>query len=347
MARFAFYAARALEIYTLDDLSAEIRYDYGFVHPDIDRDFVYGRLTESQYALAYQTAWSSVPTVLNYRQRYLDYFTSSAADFTRDVYLRSIKDPLVLADFKEQHTLDISVDLTDTELFGRAEAKVEVVGVALIGAKSSNAFVACAVQHGGNSAQRKVDGNIVTQYLRPHATIIQSKFQPLASSDVIPDPHVDPLTAPRTIEFWGRGVATTWRLTVEDPDVDLSAVSEIQFAIGYVAFLAPDVEFVSPIPEAEVANFVPLTAHATRVSNVKFIGYYADDPTDVNTAHWHDIGGGTLMTPDQWTLNWDTSNVPDHGNASWGTINIGAVALDANGNDLNVTKYCRIDVKNE
>ena len=37
VARFAFYSARALEIYTLDDLSDEIRFDYGYVHPDTIR----------------------------------------------------------------------------------------------------------------------------------------------------------------------------------------------------------------------------------------------------------------------------------------------------------------------
>ena len=132
--------------------------------------------------------------------------------------------------FAQQRTIDIDVDLTDPEFTGRAEAKAEVVAVALIGAKSSTSFVDCVVEHGGTCDQRKADGTVVTQYLRPHSTVVQIKFQPLASSDPVPDPNADPLTAPRTIAFWGRGVATKWRLTITDSNLDLSALSESRSA---------------------------------------------------------------------------------------------------------------------
>lgn len=88
LARFAFYAARALEIYTLDDLSSEIRFDYGYVHPDVDEDYAVQRLTGAQYSAKYQDAWRSIPTVMNYRQRYLDYFLNSPTDHAR--YLHSV-----------------------------------------------------------------------------------------------------------------------------------------------------------------------------------------------------------------------------------------------------------------
>jgi hypothetical protein len=48
----------------------------------------------------------------------------------------------------------------------------------------------------------------------------------LTPSDLNPDPRTDPLNAPRTIAFWGRGVATKWRLAIDDPTVDLSALSK-------------------------------------------------------------------------------------------------------------------------
>jgi hypothetical protein len=236
VARFAFYAARALEIYALDDQSSEIHYDYGYVHPDMDQDYIEGRLMQEKYAAAYQATWSSVPDLIHYRQRYLDYFASSNTDFTRDIYVRSITDPAVLADFKQRRALSVSIDLADLQP-GRAEAKAEVVAVALIGATSQSAIITCRVEHGGTGQQKKRDGNIVIQYLRPHSTIVHCKLQPLAANDLIPDPRTDPLTAPRSIAFWGRAVATTWRLTVEEPTVDLSTVSAIQVGIGYVAFL--------------------------------------------------------------------------------------------------------------
>src|SRR5207249_3926679 len=43
--RSAFLAARSLEIYTLDDLSDQIRYDYGYIHPDLDLDLPLADLT--------------------------------------------------------------------------------------------------------------------------------------------------------------------------------------------------------------------------------------------------------------------------------------------------------------
>jgi hypothetical protein len=83
-----------------------------------------------------------------------------------------------------------------------------------------------------------LDGSVVTQYLRPHQTVVQARLQPLTPSDLNPDPRTDPLNASRTIAFWGRGVATKWRLAIDDPTVDWSALSKIQFGIGYMAFLA-------------------------------------------------------------------------------------------------------------
>jgi hypothetical protein len=239
-----FYVAQSgttppVQIESAGGPGGEIRYDYdyGYVHPDTDQDYADKRLSAAGYASAYQDAWSGLPTVMNYRQRYLDYF-ASRGDFTRDVYVRSITDPAVLTEFKQRRTLDVTVDLTNPKFSGRAEAKVEVVAVALIRAQSPNGFIDCTIEHGGTSTQRKANGNVVTQYLRPHHTVVQSRLQPLAPSDLNPDPRTDPLTAPRTIAFWGRGVATTWRLTIDDLNVNLSALSEIQFGIDYVAFRA-------------------------------------------------------------------------------------------------------------
>ena len=238
VARFAFYAARALEIYCLADLSAKIRFDYGYVHPDVDQDFAYKRLTGAQYAAAYQAAWSNLPTVMDYRQQYLDYFANTPADFTRDIYQSQVTDAVTLAAFIQQRTLEFDIDLTDPALTGRAEAKAETVAVALIGPHGSTTFVDCLVEHSGVSTQRKVDGTLVTQYLRPHSTVVQIKFQALTPADLNANPTADPLTAPRSIAFWGRGVATRWRITISDANVDLSGLTEIQVGIGYTAFLA-------------------------------------------------------------------------------------------------------------
>jgi hypothetical protein len=45
-----------------------------------------------------------------------------------------------------------------------------------------------------------------------------------------------------TLSFWGRGMATTWRVTIEAEEmtrrqVDLSGLTAIDIEIGYHAFL--------------------------------------------------------------------------------------------------------------
>ena len=49
-------------------------------------------------------------------------------------------------------------------------------------------------------------------------------------------------TTPVDLPFWGRGISTTWHLSIEDSEitsnhVDLAHLSEIRFDIGYQSFL--------------------------------------------------------------------------------------------------------------
>jgi hypothetical protein len=200
----------------------------------------------------------------------------------------------------------------------------------------------CIVEHGGISEQQKRDGTLVTQYLARHDTVVQVKFQPLTPSDLSGDPRTDPLSAPRTVAFWGRGVATSWRLTIEDPSVNLDGISEIQFGVGFTGFLSPDVQFTLPAPESTVSGTVTVRAKATRVSGIKFQAQYSDGAA----VGWHDLEGSKETAPGVWEATWDTRSVPNQGDAALGTVMLAAVAVDANGNDLNRSKYCRVEVKN-
>jgi hypothetical protein len=73
LTKYAFYAARALEIYALADLRSQVRYDYGYIHPDQEQDLVvsdiaYG-LGADQLVQAYSASWSQFVNVVQYRDQ--------------------------------------------------------------------------------------------------------------------------------------------------------------------------------------------------------------------------------------------------------------------------------------
>jgi hypothetical protein len=70
------------------------------------------------------------------------------------------------------------------------------------------------------------------------------------------------------------------------------------------------------------SGVVTLTAHTQGSYPIVFSAYYADDPNDDTTVHWHNIGWGKPVGGGTWVLDWDTRSVPDQGNTDWGTVNI-------------------------
>jgi hypothetical protein len=345
LGRYAFYAARSLELYTLADLSAEIRYDYGYVHPDIEQDYFEGLRSREEYIGAYQATWQGIPTLTVYRQQYLDYFTRASGDLVRDVLKLSFNDPALIAELQSTRVLSLPIDLSAMPP-NYVEAKAEVVYLALVGADEE--IIPCVVEHAGISRQMRRDGSVVTQYLRPRTTVVQARNRALTASDLI-SPITDPLNAPRVIGFWGRGVATTWRLTIDGP-VDLSKLSQIECFVGYVAFRTktPPISIAldSPAAETAVGSSVLLGARASGIPQIVFTARYATDPTDASTVATRPIGRGTEETSGHWTFLWDTTNVPDQGNSDWGTVTVCATALDDSGNLLGEPVCRRVDVRN-
>lgn len=101
--RYAFLAARAVEIYTMDDLSGDVFYDYGYVHPDLEQDHADGLLPLAQLIGAYVTSWSRFVGVIGYRSRYDGYF--GGAGRVQDKVFLSITDPAALTAFLSNPTL--------------------------------------------------------------------------------------------------------------------------------------------------------------------------------------------------------------------------------------------------
>jgi hypothetical protein len=250
--KWAFFAARALEIYTLADLSSGIRYDYGYIHPDIEQDWneglsKVGSAGRAELIAAYENSWQKFLGIATYADSYLSYFSSG--NLVRDIHQLSFTDATVLANFKQTADLQFTVDLLDLPV-NHFESKVEVVNVSLIGVNARTTVLPCTVEHAGKCALKKRDGTEIDMFLHPHPTIVFSTGKPLGPDNLTP-PLTDPLIGPRTIAFWGRGVATTWHLVLQQDDitkyaVDLAGLTEIQVWIGYQCFLGATLLNVSP-----------------------------------------------------------------------------------------------------
>jgi hypothetical protein len=231
--KYAFFAARALEIYTLTDMSDEIRTDYGYIHPDIEQDYEDGILPLAQLIGAYMTSWSRFVDIVNYRNAFDSYFGSS--DRVHDKVFLAIADPAVLAQFRATQNLLLAVDLPELPPT-RFEAKAIYVLLSLTGATAEVPAISCLVEHGGQFTTRKRDGSIAGLILKPRTTVVQTAKSGIAFTGVRIGANPDELS------FWGRGVAATWNISIEPDEmarrqIDLSGLSSIEVEIGYEAFL--------------------------------------------------------------------------------------------------------------
>jgi hypothetical protein len=105
------------------------------------------------------------------------------------------------------------------------------------------------------------------------------------------------------------------------------------------------VQITAPAFGSTVSGTVTLEASAANVNGVAFEAYYATEPANIQTLGWHLLGDATLQSG-SWAFEWNTTGVPDQGNALWGTINIAAIALDESGQLTGTRDYRRIAVDN-
>jgi len=231
--KYAFFAARALEIYTVTDLSNEIHCDYGYIHPDTEQDYQDHLLPLVQFIGAYQTSWSRFVDIINYRNSYDNYFSSGTR--VHDKVFLSITDPLLLTEFRQTQTLFVPVTLQDLPPT-RFEAKAIYVLLSLTGATANVPAISCLVEHAGRFTTRKCNGTLSSLLLRPRLTVVQTAKTGLTYTGV----RIG--NSPQDLSFWGRGVATMWQVSIEPDEmtrrqIDLSGLSAIEIEIGYEAFL--------------------------------------------------------------------------------------------------------------
>jgi hypothetical protein len=182
---------------------------------------------------AYLASWQRLPDILVLRDRFKSY--AASGQIAHDVPVYSISDPASLELLRKTNELSLVLDLGGLPP-SRYEDKVESVFVALVGATTKNPGVTCILEHGGQWTSRRRDGTKTTQRLSPRRTAVLG-----ATSRR----EADWLTFQRErtdAGFFGRGVATTWRLALERHEadtnaIDLEGMSEILVGVAYRSFL--------------------------------------------------------------------------------------------------------------
>lgn len=232
LAKYMFWAARSLEIYTLADMSAEIRYDYGYIHPDLEQDYLDGFRSRVDYLSTVSASWSALSS-LSYRARYDSYFQGQS--WTHDSLFRAFSSPADLNRFRQDRRLAFSINLADLPS-SRYEAKVTGLRLSLVGATANAPSISCIVRHSGNFAAKKLaDASTFTMLLKPQNTIIRASQSALTyTGNTIG-------TNPSTLGFWGRGVAAGWTISIEAEEIaskqiDLTGLTRIEVEVEYDAF---------------------------------------------------------------------------------------------------------------
>jgi hypothetical protein len=228
--KYAFLAARALEIYTLADLSNEIWFDYGYVNPEDEAD-----LPLLQRITLYMQSWARFAGVVAYEDRFASYF--SRGDIVHDSFFASITDAATLANFKVSQTLHLPVALSAL-LPGRFEAKAEGVAVRLTGATAATPAITCTVEHAGAFQELGLDATVADFALRPRRSDVLSTLSGGALAGGARG------CGPIDLGYWGRGVAATWYVLIEPGvmranGVDLSNLTAIEVRLDYQAFHGP------------------------------------------------------------------------------------------------------------
>ena len=228
-----FRAQRSVEIYCLTGLAGSVPFAVGFVHPDIEADYLQGFDSRGvRFTSELQQSWGAVVDITETQSAYSRYFDSG--DLVSETLRLSFPDPQILTHLRESRMLPFTVGL-DQLPDNISEAKALGVSVALTGGP---ALTSCIVTHNGIYSVKKRDGSVVPQHLRRHSTVVTASSQPLEQGDTS---FRDPITSPPSLSFWGRGIAGSWTLSIQEDDdnpVDLSSVTEVQVWISYQGFLS-------------------------------------------------------------------------------------------------------------
>lgn len=259
--RRVFRAARALDVYTVShppgasqsspfaDLNSPaslVRYDNGYLHPDVDADYLDRFIDHTAYKTLVQQAYDEVTSL-----RYDDSHDSYLA---RPEGLRAGMAVLYppFEDAEEQATavamlrttgaLPFLTDVADLLPY-MYEAKVASVRVTLSGVSAPQQQFPCVLTHVGRGQQRwlpaeDADPPVAEQSLPQTIDLIAMEPTGVpgeyAGEAVLTKPGVDQSIQMRC---WGRAAATEWNLQVlPGGNVNLTGLTAVAVRIGYDAF---------------------------------------------------------------------------------------------------------------
>jgi hypothetical protein len=167
--RNAFLAARAVEIYTLADLSNEIRYDYGYLHPDRDDD-----PPSVQLLGDYQLSRANLPGLVNYANRYVAYNSDpSQIHSVKNLKFSSKTDPGFIEAFKAKPDFTFRIALDDLPP-NQFEATIENARISLKGVSAGTQSFTVILEHGGHCYYRRHNGSPTELFLSRRTATLQS-----------------------------------------------------------------------------------------------------------------------------------------------------------------------------
>jgi hypothetical protein len=249
-----FLAQRAREIYQLDG-TPDLRFDFGFLHPDDDR-----ALSPAVRAAATLTSLSGMPLqVLAWNQMFQQLNAAQIGfDVIHPQLSVAVTDLTQLQGFAGGAALRIRIGLENVPA-GMFELKANALRLQLVGATASQSANIWVTHSGEWSMKRRTDGSETAMLLRPRREVfaIAAGSGVLDSSiPAVPQSNSEPGPP---FSFWGRGVATTFTLQLSTPStLDLSQLSAIRLSVDSIAFapqsagvlvaIAPEIQVVAPAP---------------------------------------------------------------------------------------------------
>ena len=227
-----FLAQRAREIYELDGLP-ELRFDYGYLHPDDDHGLgaiERGSATEiSLSGLPPQVlSWNQIFQRLNIAQIGFDVIHPGLS--------LTVTDPAQLSAFAGGAVLAFSIGIADlpAQMF---ELKLNAIGVELRGASSPQSANVWITHSGEWSMRRRTDGSVTAISLRPRSDVLAFGAGNGTLTATLPAHPQSSAEKGPPFPFWGRGVASTFRLQVAQPSaMDLTRLSAIHVKLDCLAF---------------------------------------------------------------------------------------------------------------
>jgi hypothetical protein len=229
-----FLAQRAREIYQLERVPG-LRFDFGYLHPDVERGLTPAvRAAASLISLSgmaiQMLAWDKIYQQLNTAQ--------IGFDVVHPQISVAITDAAKLREFANGSALEFAVDLADgpQKTF---ELKVNALSLELTGASSEQSANIWITHSGQWKMNRRTDGSVTELLLLPRSELFAcGRGAGTLKARIPANPQSSSEPGP-PFSFWGRGVATTFRLQLAQPSpINLSQLSAIHVAIDCIGYAA-------------------------------------------------------------------------------------------------------------